>query len=134
MVSKKELSENSIYTHYVLPNLIKSGWDLQKHIRENVYFTDGRIYINGKKTKRGERKFADVILYYKPNIPIAIIEVKKNTLSEAAGIQQALDYGKILDIPIVFSTNGDGFIEHDRSGYSKTIETHHSFDNFPGSM
>ena len=131
MVSKKELSENSIYTHYVLPNLIKSGWDLQKQIRENVYFTDGRIYINGKKTKRGERKFADVILYYKPNIPIAIIEVKKNTLNEAAGIQQALDYGKILDIPIVFSTNGDGFIEHDRSGYSKTIETNHSLDNFP---
>ncbi|OQW93267.1 MAG: restriction endonuclease [Beggiatoa sp. IS2] len=131
MVSKKELSENSIYTHYVLPNLIKSGWDLQKHIRENVYFTDGRIYLNGKKTRRGERKFADVILYYKPNIPIAIIEVKKNTLSEAAGIQQALDYGKILDIPIVFSTNGDGFIEHDRSGYSKTIEIHHNLDNFP---
>jgi len=131
MAGKKELSENSIYTHYVLPGLIKSGWDLQKHIRENVYFTDGRIYINGKKIKRGERKFADVILYYKPNIPIAIIEVKKNTLSEAAGIQQALDYGRILDIPMVFSTNGDGFIEHDRSGYSNTIETHHSLDNFP---
>ena len=86
MASKKELSENSIYTHYVLPNLIKSGWDLQKHIRENVYFTDGRIYINGKKTKRGERKFADVILYYKPNIPIAIIEVKKKSVKRSGRV------------------------------------------------
>lgn len=131
MVSKKELSENSIYTHYVLPNLINSGWDLQKQIRENVYFTDGRIYINGKKTTRGEKKFADVVLYYKPNIPIAIIEVKKNTLALGAGMQQVLNYGAILDIPLVFSTNGDGFIEHDRSGYSKNIETQYSLDNFP---
>ena len=131
MISKKELSENSIYTHYVLPSLIKSGWDLQKHIRENVYFTDGRIYVNGKKTKRGEKKFADVILYYKPNIPVAIIEIKKNTLALGAGMQQVLNYGEILDVPVVFSTNGDGFIEHDRSGYSKTIETRHNLDSFP---
>jgi type I restriction enzyme, R subunit len=131
MASKKALSENSIYTHYILPNLIKSGWDLQKQIRENVYFTDGRIYINGKKTTRGERKFADVILYYKPNIPVAIIEVKKNTLPLGTGMQQVLDYGAILDIPVVFSTNGDGFIEHDRSGYSTSIETRYSLDQFP---
>jgi type I site-specific restriction endonuclease len=77
MGKKTDFSENSIYTHYILPALIKAGWDLQKQIRENVYFTDGRIYVNGKKTTRGERKFADVILYYKSNIPIAIIEIKK---------------------------------------------------------
>jgi type I restriction enzyme R subunit len=70
-------------------------------------------------------------LYYKPNIPIAIIEVKKNTLSLSAGMQQVLNYGDILDIPVVFSTNGDGFIEHDRSGYSKNIETKYNLDNFP---
>ena len=131
MVSKKEFSENSIYTHYVLPSLVKSGWDLQKQIRENVYFTDGRIYINGKKITRGKKKFADVVLYYKPNIPIAIIEVKKNTLPLGAGMQQVLNYGAILDIPVVFSTNGDGFIEHDRSGYSENIETRYDLDNFP---
>jgi type I restriction enzyme R subunit len=131
MARKKQLSENSIYTHYILPSLINSGWGLQKQIRENVYFTDGRIYINGKKITRGEKKFADVVLYYKPNIPVAIIEIKKNTLSLGAGMQQVLNYGAILDIPIVFSTNGDGFIEHDRSGYSNNVETHHSLDNFP---
>lgn len=131
MTNKKDLSENSIYTHYVLPALIKSGWDLQKQIREEVYFTDGRIYVNGNKTKRGVRKFADVILYYKPNIPVAIIEVKKNTLTLDAGMQQVLNYGAILDIPVVFSTNGDGFIEHDRSGYSNQIERELSPENFP---
>ena len=131
MANKKDLSENSIYTHYVLPALIKAGWDLQKQIREEVYFTDGRIYVNGDKTKRGIRKFADVILYYKPNIPVAIIEVKKNTLTLGAGMQQVLNYGAILDIPVVFSTNGDGFIEHDRSGSSSIIEHELNLDNFP---
>ena len=129
MASKTEFSENSIYTHFVIPALTKAGWDLQTQIRENVYFTDGRIYVNGQKASRNkkDRKFADVILYYKPNIPIAIIEVKKNTLSLGAGMQQVLNYGAILDIPVVFSTNGDGFIEHDRSGYSKNIETKYRY-------
>ncbi|MDP2903645.1 MAG: DEAD/DEAH box helicase family protein [Methylovulum sp.] len=131
MGSKKQLSENSIYTHFILPALIKAGWDLQKQIREEVYFTDGRIYVNGKKTTRGVKKFADVILYYKPNIPVAIIEVKKNTLSIGAGMQQVLDYGAILDIPLIFSSNGDGFIEHDRSGYSTTIERELRLEQFP---
>ncbi len=131
MGSKKELSETSIYTHYILPALIKAGWDLQKQIREEVYFTDGRIYVNGKKTTRGVKKFADVILYYKPNIPVAIIETKKNKLAVGAGMQQVLNYGAILDIPVIFSSNGDGFIEHDRSGYSTTIERELSLNNFP---
>ena len=131
MSSKSQLSENSIYTHFVLPTLIKAGWDLQTQIREEVYFTDGRIQVKGKKTERGIRKFADVILYYKPNIPVAIIEVKKNALTLAAGMQQVLNYGEILDIPVVFSSNGNGFIEHDRSGYSAIIERELSLDNFP---
>lgn len=131
MGSKKNLSENSIYTHFVLPALIKAGWDLQTQIRENVYFTDGRIFVNGNKTRRGDRKFADVVLYYKPNIPIAIIEVKKNTLPLGAGMQQVLNYGDILDIPLVFSTNGDGFVQHDRSGLSEQVEQFYSLECFP---
>lgn len=131
MNSKKFLSENSIYTHYVLPALTQAGWDLHSQIRENVFFTDGRILVNGKKTSRGNRKFADVVLYYKPNIPVAIIEVKKNTLAVAAGIQQALDYANTLDVPMVFSSNGDSFIAHDRSGTAAQIETAYRLDNFP---
>jgi type I restriction enzyme R subunit len=131
MSHKTELSENSIYTHFVIPALTKAGWDLQNQIREQVYFTDGRIQVKGKQTTRGVKKFADVILYYKPNIPVAIIEVKKNTLALGAGMQQVLNYGAILDIPLVFSTNGDSFIEHDRSGYSAVVEREISLDNFP---
>ena len=73
-----------------LAGLIKAGWDIEKQIREEVFFTDGRIFVKGKKTVSGERKRADFILYLKPNIPIAIIEAKDNNHSVEAGIQQAL--------------------------------------------
>ncbi len=98
---------------------------------EQVSFTDGKIYVRGKLTARGERKRADYILYFKPNIPIAIIEAKDNNHSVRSGIQQALDYARILDIPCAFSSNGDGFIFHDRTAQDENIETEISIDNFP---
>ena len=131
MISKKNMSEDDIRTKYIIPALQKSGWDIHNQVREQVYFTDGRIFVKGNTTRRGERKFADIILYYKPNIPIAIIEIKKNTLAMGAGIQQGLDYAVTLDLPLVFSTNGDGFVQHDRSGASQQIETNLSLDSFP---
>jgi type I restriction enzyme, R subunit len=131
MVSKKELSERDICTQFILPALIKAGWDVEKQIREEVFFTDGRIYVKGNRTARGERKRADYILYYKPNIPIAVIEAKDNTHTVSAGLQQALGYASILDIPVAFSSNGDGFIEHDRSGFSSEVERELTLDNFP---
>ena len=111
MVNKKELSERDICTKFILPSLVKAGWDVEKQIREELSFTDGRIVVKGNKTVRGEGKRADYILYMKPNIPIAIIEAKDNTHPVCAGLQQALNYAKILDIPIAFSSNGDGFIQ-----------------------
>ena len=69
---------------------------------------------------RGKSKFADYVLYYKPNIPIAIIEAKDNNHSVGDGMQQALDYAEILNIPFVFSSNGDGFVFHDRTGTMST--------------
>lgn len=131
MVSKKDLSERDICTQFILPALVRAGWDLEKQIREEVFFTDGRIYVKGNKTARGERKRADYILYYKPNIPIAVIEAKDNNHTVGAGIQQALGYASILDIPVAFSSNGDGFIEHDRSGSSQTVERELGLDGFP---
>lgn len=77
MTNKRELSEQDICTQYILPALVRAGWDISKQVREQVYFTDGRIYVKGNLTKRGEAKKADYILYYKPNIPIAVIEAKK---------------------------------------------------------
>jgi type I restriction enzyme R subunit len=131
MTNKRELSEQDICTQYILPALVRAGWDISKQVREQVYFTDGRIYVKGNLTKRGEAKKADYILYYKPNIPIAVIEAKKNIYPLGAGIQQALNYADILDLPVAFSSNGDGFIEHDKSGFSSLIEQELSLDNFP---
>ena len=131
MTNKRELSEADICTQYILPALVLAGWDISKQVREQVYFTDGRIYVQGNKTKRGTGKKADYILYYKPNIPIAIIEAKKNIFSLGHGMQQALEYAAILDLPVAFSSNGDGFLEHDISGFSSLVEQELSLDNFP---
>jgi type I restriction enzyme R subunit len=131
MIDKKILSERDICTKFIAPAIEKAGWNMQTQILEEVTFTDGKIYVRGKLTARGERKRADYILYYKPNIPIAIIEAKDNNHSVRAGIQQALDYARILDIPCVFSSNGDGFLFHDRTATDKNIETELNIDNFP---
>lgn len=104
---------------------------MQKQVREEVGFTDGRIYVKGNLTSRGKRKRADYILYYKPNIPIAIIEAKGNKHSVMAGIQQGLDYATILDIPTVFSSNGDGFYEHDRTASAGNVERELPLHEFP---
>ena len=131
LISKKDLSERDICTKYIQPALVKAGWNPLTQIREEVSFTDGRIYVKGNLTSRGKRKRADYILYYKPNIPIAIIEAKDNKHSVKAGIQQGLDYAEILDIPSVYSSNGDGFYEHDRTCTDGSIEKELSLDEFP---
>ncbi|TFF39198.1 EcoAI/FtnUII family type I restriction enzme subunit R [Mucilaginibacter psychrotolerans] len=131
MPDKKSLSERDICTKYITPALETSGWNKHTQLLEEVSFTDGKIYVRGKLTARGKQKRADYILYYKPNIPIAIIEAKDNKHSIRAGIQQALDYAKILDIPCVFSSNGDGFLFHDRTTADGNIETEIDIDSFP---
>jgi type I restriction enzyme R subunit len=129
-MGKKDLSERDICTKFITPALIKAGWDLQKQILEEVFFTDGKIYVRGKLTARGERKRADYILYYQDN-PIAIIEAKDNKHSIRSGIQQALGYATILDIPCVFSSNGNGFLFHDKTVNDSNIEIELSLDEFP---
>jgi type I restriction enzyme, R subunit len=126
---KKTLSERDICTKYITPALQKAGWDIESQILEEVSFTDGKIFVRGKLTARGKRKRADYILYYNSN-PVAIIEAKDNNHSVNAGIQQALDYATILDIPCVFSSNGDGFLFHNRTAAS-SMETALSIDAFP---
>ncbi len=102
MIDKKSLSERDICTKYITPAVEKSGWNRLTQLLEEVSFTDGKIYVRGKLTARGSRKRADYILYYKPNIPIAIIEAKDNAHSVGAGMQQALNYAETLEIPFVF--------------------------------
>src|SRR5690242_19966236 len=100
-------------------------------IREEVAITKGRIIVRGKLVTRGKATRADYILYYKPNIPIAIIEAKENSCSVGDGMQQALDYAETLNIPFVFSSNGDGFVFHDRTGTSAEKESSLSLASFP---
>lgn len=130
-MDKKSLSERDICTKFITPAIERAGWDKTTQFLEEVSFTDGRIYVRGKLTARGTRKRADYILYYKPNIPIAIVEAKDNKHSARAGMQQALEYARILDIPCVFSSNGDGFVFHDRTATDANLETELSMDGFP---
>jgi len=130
-MNKKGLSEADIKAKFITPAILKSGWDELTQLGREIYFTDGRIYVKGKLTARGKRKFADYILFYKPNVPIAIIEAKDNKHSVKGGIQQALGYSNTLDIPCVFSSNGDGFYFHDKTAMDGQIEKELSLDEFP---
>jgi type I restriction enzyme R subunit len=123
-MNKKDLSERNICSKFIGPAVKRAGWDGMKQIREEVNFTKGRIIVRGKLVTRGKAKRADYILYYKPNIPIAIIEAKDNNHGVGSGMQQAPDYAVTLNIPLVFSSNGDGFIFHDRTGTSMEKEPH----------
>ncbi len=105
-MNKRQMSERDICTKYITPALSDAQWDIHKQIREEVTFTDGRIIVRRKMVARGKAKRADYILYYKPNLykpnlPIALIEAKDNNHSIGDGMQQALEYAGILDIPYV---------------------------------
>jgi type I restriction enzyme R subunit len=128
---KRLLSERDICTKFITPALRKAGWDEMLQIREEVGFTKGRIIVRGKLVTRGQAKRADYVLYYKPNIPLALIEAKDNSHSVGDGMQQALDYATTLDIPYVFTSNGDGFVFHDRTGVSSPRESNLDLDAFP---
>jgi type I restriction enzyme, R subunit len=130
-VNKKDLNERDICTKFITPAIDKAGWDVLTQVREEVNFTRGRVIVRGRMVKRGEPKRADYILYYKPNIPIAVIEAKDNTYGIGAGMQQALGYADTLDIPFVYSSNGDAFLEHDRTRTSGKLEREISLDAFP---
>jgi type I restriction enzyme, R subunit len=130
-MDKRALSERDISTKFILPAVKRAGWDEMLQVREEVYFTKGRIIVRGKLVTRGKAKKADFVLYYKPNIPIALIEAKDNNHSVGDGMQQALDYAATLDVPFVFSSNGDGFVFHDRTGQSATKEANLGLDAFP---
>ena len=130
-MNKKDLSERDICTKFITPAIIKSGWDKDSQIREEVSFTAGKVIVRGKLVSRGKGKRADYILYYKNNIPIAVIEAKDNKYSVGAGIQQAIEYAETLDIPFVFSSNGDAFLFHDRTVDLGKKEIELPLDKFP---
>ncbi len=131
VINKKSLSERDICTKFITPAIKDAGWDIQSQVREEVTFTAGRIIVRGELVARSKKKRADYILFYKPNIPIAVIEAKDNNHSISAGMQQALDYSESLDVPFVFSSNGDGFQSHDKTASSGPVEQELALDQFP---
>lgn len=133
-MDKKQLTEADIRTKYITPALVGAQgekWDLMTQIREEVYFTKGRVIVRGKTVRRGEAKQADYILSYKPNIPLAVLEAKDNNHTVGDGMQQALEYAETLDIPFAYSSNGDAFLEHDRTVTSGTVTREIPLDQFP---
>lgn len=130
-MDKKKLTERDICTKYINPALQKAGWDILSQVREEHPITDGRIIVRGRMHTRARPRRADYVLNYKKNMPIAIIEAKDNNHSLGDGMQQALAYSDALDAPFVFSSNGDGFLFHDRTGLFGQTETTLSLDEFP---
>ena len=132
-VDKKSLSERDVCTKYITPAIAKAGWDVQTQVRENVHLTKGRVIVRGKLVTRGTAKFADYVLYFQPNanVPLAIVEAKDNNHAVGDGMQQGLGYADMLDVPFVFSTNGDGFLFHDRTGQGAAVEQQLTLDQFP---
>lgn len=130
-MDKKQLSERDICTKYITPALEQSEWDITTQIREEFPLTNGRIIVRGKLHTRAKHKRADYVLFYKPGIPIAVIEAKDNSHSVGDGMQQALGYADLLQVPFVFSSNGDGFLFHNRIAADGRIERELGLHEFP---
>jgi len=130
-MNKKLLSETDIRTKFITPAICGAGWNLMTQVREEFYFTKGRVIVRGKTVRRGEARKADYLLYYKPNLPIAVVEAKDNNHSAGSGMQQALDYAEILDVPFAYSSNGDAFLEHDRTATTGPVTREIPLDQFP---
>ncbi len=130
-MNKKQLSERDICTKFITPALEQAGWDVATQIREEFPLTSGRIIVRGKLHTRAKHKRADYVLFYKPNIPIAIIEAKDNNHTVGDGMQQAMGYAEMLQVPFVFSSNGDGFLFHNKIATDGIIERELSLHEFP---
>ncbi len=133
-MDKKSLNERDICSKFITPALLAAGWDLHSQIREEVNFTAGQVIVQGETVKRGKAKRADYVLYYRPNLPIAVLEAKDNKHAVGRGMPQAIEYtaDDALDLPFAFSSNGDAFLFHDRTaGEGEAVERELSMDDFP---
>ena len=137
MINKQELSERDICTKFVTPAIQQAGWQ-QHQFREEVNLTEGRVMVRGKLAARvrnpeakGGPKRADFVLYARPNLPIAVIEAKQARFAVGHGMQQALAYAEMLDVPFAISSNGSGFLLHDRTGLTQPVVRELTLDAFP---
>lgn len=128
IIPKKQMTEEDIKLNYITPAIMSSGWKNKITMETQVKFTDGKINLKGNVAVRGTPKKADYILYVNTNNPIAVVEAKDNTHTVSHGLQQAMTYAQMLDVPFAFSSNGDGFAEHD---FLTGKEREFSMDSFP---
>lgn len=126
-MNKRKMSEEDIKFQFITPAIEKAGWN-KTQIKLEYSFTDGIVIVQGESTKRGKQKRADYLLSYQSNLPIAIVEAKDNNHSIGDGMQQCIAYAEILDIPFAYSSNGDGFLEHDMN---KGTEIEILLEEFP---
>ncbi|EEV6034268.1 DEAD/DEAH box helicase family protein [Escherichia coli] len=126
------LTEADIITKCVMPAILNAGWDNTTQIRQEVKLRDGKVIVRGKVAARRTVKSADIVLYHKPGIPLAVIEAKANKHEIGKGMQQGIEYARLLDVPFVFATNGDGFIFRDSTAAEgECLEKQITLDDFP---
>lgn len=128
LLDKRQMTEEDIKLNYITPALNASGWRNGDHITMETKITDGRINLKGNMAYREKAKKADYLLYLNKYHPIAIVEAKDNKHSVSAGLQQAMEYARMLDVPFAYSSNGDAFMEHD---FLTGKERELSLDAFP---
>ncbi|KGJ93611.1 EcoAI/FtnUII family type I restriction enzme subunit R [Colwellia psychrerythraea] len=132
-MDKKKLTETDIITKFIMPSIKSAGWDDMTQIRQEVKLRDGKVIVRGQIGMRKTVKSADIVLYHKPSMALAVIEAKANKHEVGKGIQQGLDYARLLDVPFIFASNGDGYIFHDKTAPATggKLETELSLDEFP---
>ena len=131
---KQKLSETDICDLFISPAIKAANWDPLTQIRREVTLTPGPVIVRGNLSSRNKKKkkFADYVLSWEPSIPVAVVEAKDNNFTASYGLQQALGYAEILDVPSAFSSNGDGFASHNKTAApGEDIETEFSIEKFP---
>ncbi len=129
-INKANLSEADIISKYILSAVKDAGWDDMTQIRQEVKLRDGKVIVRGQAAARKKVKSADIVLYHKPSMPLAVIEAKANKHEIGKGMQQGLDYANLLEVPFIFASNGDGFVFHDKTNPTQ-LETEIRLEDFP---
>ncbi len=126
------LTESDICDQFITPAILAAGWDPESQVRREVTYTAGRIWVHGRLASRGKkRKRADYVLYYRAGIPLAVVEAKDANHTVGAGMQQALAYAEDMDAPFAISSNGAGFLIHDRTGAGDQVEREFRLNGLP---
>ena len=129
-INKATLTEADIISKYLLPAIKAAGWDDLTQVRQEVKLRDGKVVVRGQMAARKKVKSADIVLYHKMGLPLAVIEAKANKHEIGKGMQQGLDYARLLDVPFTFASNGDGFVFHDKTNPAK-LESEIALEDFP---